>query len=216
MSALIKQIEEVFPKDLEIINRHSYFQLQYFLIGKEPTNQAKMWQCLKELQSRKENLENIDIQIDEFKDDIELENLKILEIENKEKQEENIDEINKKRITITKNKIKRKILSIDKSLNELLKKKKDIEEECDFFIKTFNFINSKEPLKHFDDVDSQKAYWGTKLLEKINLKLILNSNIDTELVETVLALPDDIPIKQFMVNKINSLADNIKKIKQNG
>ena len=214
MSVLIKQIEETIPKNLEIVNRHSYFQLQHFLIGKEPTNQSKMWQCLRELQSRKENLENIDIQSEEFKDDIELENLKILEIENKEKEEvEKLSEIDKKRIVITKNKIKRKIFSIDKSLSELLNKKKNIEEECEFFIKTFNFINSKESLKHFDDLDSQKDYWGTKLLEKINLKLILNSNIDTELVETIIALPDDIPIKQFMVNKINSLADNIKKIK---
>jgi hypothetical protein len=212
VSGLINQIEELFPKDLEVVNRHSFFQLQHFLIGKEPTNQSKMWQCLKELQSRKDNLESIEIQIDEHKDDIDLENLKILEIEEKENSE-NLSEINKKRTIITKKKIKRKISSINRAVVELLNKKKNIEEECDFFIKTFNVINSSEPLKHFDDLESQKAYWGTKLLEKINLKLILNSNIDTELVETILALPDDIQIKKFMVNKINSLADNIKKIK---
>jgi hypothetical protein len=215
MSDLIKKIDETLPEDLEVVNRHSYFQLQYFLIGKEPTNQAKMWQCIRELQSRKDNLENIDIQLQEFNDDTELENLKILEIENKENTE-GLSEIDKKRLLITKNKIKRKIFSIQKSIKDLIKKKKDIEEECEFFIKSFKNINSQEPLKHFDDYESQKNYWGTKLLEKINLKLILNSNIETDLVETVLSLPDDIPIKNFMVKKINLMTENMKKIKQNG
>lgn len=197
---------------MEIANRHSYFQLQYFLIGKEPTNQSKMWQCLRELQSRKDNLENIDIQIQEYKDDIQLEELKILELEENEKKED-LSDINKKRVLIGKNKIKRKIISIEKSLKDLFKKKNDIEEECDFFIKMFKNLREKEPLKNFDDLESQKEYWGTKLLEKINLKLILNSNIDPELIETILALPDDIPIKNFVINKLNSMAENIKKIK---
>jgi hypothetical protein len=212
MSEIIKRIDEAIPSDLEIVNRHSYFQLQYFLIGKEPTNQAKMWQCLRELQSRKDNLENIEIQIQEFLDDIDLENLTITEIEDKEKNQI-LNELEKKKINIAKNKIKRKIFSIEKSLNDIIKKKKDIEEECEFFIKTFENIKSKEPLKHFDDLESQKNYWGTKLLEKINLKLILNNNIDSELVETILSLPDDVPIKSFMLKKINLMTENMKKIK---
>lgn len=215
MSDLIKKIDETLPSNIEIVNRHSYFQLQYFLIGKEPTNQAKMWQCLRELQSRKDNLENIDIQIQEFYDDIELEKLRILEIEKKEDAGV-LCEIESKRFSIAKNKVKRKIFSIEKSLKDLIRKKKDIEEECEFFIKTFKNISSLEPLKHFDDLDSQKNYWGTKLLEKINLKLILNNSIDAELVETILSLPDDVPIKNFMLKKINLMTENMKKIKQNG
>jgi hypothetical protein len=215
MSELIKKIDETLPLNLEIVNRHSYFQLQYFLIGKEPTNQAKMWQCLRELQSRKDNLENIDIQMQEFTDDIELEKLRILEIENKENNG-SLCEIESKKLSIARNKVKRKIFSIEKSLKDLVRKKKDIEEECEFFIKTFTNISSLEPLKHFDDIDAQKNYWGTKLLEKINLKLILNNSIDAELVETILALPDDVPIKNFMLKKINSMTENMKKIKQNG
>jgi seryl-tRNA synthetase len=210
MSNLIKTIDNLFPENLELASRHSFFQLQYFLIGKEPTNQSKMWQCLRELNARKENLENIALQIEEENDNIDLENLNLLELEQKEKQE--ISELDKKRIQITKNKINRKINSLSKNIKSLSKKTKDIEEECEFFIQTFNSIKEKEPLKHFDDLEAQKNYWGTKLLEKINLKLILNSNIDTDLVETILALPDDIPIKKFMLNKINSLSNNVKKI----
>ena len=53
-------------------NRHSYFQLKYFVIGKEPTLQAQMWQCLRELQARKETLDGITLEIDDTKDQIEL------------------------------------------------------------------------------------------------------------------------------------------------
>jgi len=34
--------------------RHSYFKLRYFLIGKETTHQGKMWQYIRELKYRKE------------------------------------------------------------------------------------------------------------------------------------------------------------------
>ena len=52
----------------EVVSRHSYFQLKYFLIGKEPTNQAKMWQCLRELKARQEILNSVDLQLEEEKD----------------------------------------------------------------------------------------------------------------------------------------------------
>ena len=82
MSNILEKIQELFPKDLELSSRHSYFQLQYFLIGKEPTNQSKMWQCLRELKSRKDNLESIDLQIEEEKDNLEFQKLSLLELEN--------------------------------------------------------------------------------------------------------------------------------------
>ena len=53
-------------------NRHSYFQLKYFVIGKEPTLQAQMWQCLRELQARKETIDSLALEIEDTKDQIEL------------------------------------------------------------------------------------------------------------------------------------------------
>ena len=79
------------------------------------------------------------------------------------------------------------------------------------FVETFKNIEKIEPLKNFDDLDSQKDYWGTKLLEKINLRILLQKNVDTELIETALALPDDTPIKQQVINKLNYLQNNILK-----
>jgi len=56
----------------DVAQRHSYFQLKYFLIGKEPTNQSKMWQCLRELKSRKESLKSILLEREDLKDKLEL------------------------------------------------------------------------------------------------------------------------------------------------
>ena len=46
----------------EVAERHSYFQLRYFLIGKEPTIQSKMCQCIKERKIRKEALDSLELE----------------------------------------------------------------------------------------------------------------------------------------------------------
>lgn len=208
MNNLIEKINGLTKQG--VISRHSYFQLKYFLIGKEPTNQAKMWQCIKELQARKENLENLSLQIEEEKDKIEIQEINLLKL-NKTKNKD-IDDLLKREIEVKERKINRSIKNIKNTIKTLEEKKIFMEEECEFFIQTFKNIEKVEPLKHFDDLEAQKEYWGTKLLEKVNLKILLENHIDTELVETILALPDDIPIKKQILNKLNSLQSNILKL----
>ena len=168
-----------------------------------------MWQCLRELKSRQETLDSIDLQIEEENDKLELCKLNISRIEKTEK--ETTDELDSKELTIKKRQINRAVTSTLKNIESLKNKKKDTEEECEFFVETFKNIEKIEPLKNFDDLDSQKDYWGTKLLEKINLRILLQKNVDTELIETALALPDDTPIKQQVINKLNYLQNNILK-----
>jgi vacuolar-type H+-ATPase subunit I/STV1 len=210
MSEIKEKISELLKND--VVSRHSYFQLKYFLIGKEPTNQAKMWQCLRELKARQEVLDSADLQIEEEKDNLEICNINLQRIDSKEKEIE--DELDLRELAIKKRQIKRNTLSISNNIQSLLSKKKDTEEECEFFIQTFKSIEKTEPLKYFDDLDSQKEYWGTKLLEKINLKLLLQNNIDIDLVETALSLPDDVPIKKQVLSKLNYLQSNMLKIKE--
>jgi hypothetical protein len=210
MSEIKEKISELLKND--VVSRHSYFQLKYFLIGKEPTNQAKMWQCLRELKARYEVLNSADLQIEEEKDNLEICNISLQRIDSKEKEIE--DELDLKELAIKKRQIKRNLLNISNNIESLLSKKKDTEEECEFFIQTFKNIEKTEPLKYFDDLDSQKEYWGTKLLEKINLKLLLQNNVDIDLVETALSLPDDVPIKQQVLSKLNYLQSNMLKIKE--
>jgi hypothetical protein len=202
---LIKKMDDLLKND--VVSRHSYFQLKYFLIGKEPTNQAKMWQCLRELKLRKDNLKNLLLQIEEEKDKLELHEINLIKL-NKLKDQE-IDEITAKELVVKQRQLNRAVEGVKNTILDLQEKQRFIGEECEFFLQTYNNIEKIEPIKNFDDIDAQKEYWGTKLLEKMNLKILLENNIDIELVETVLSLPDDIPIKQQVLNKLNALQANM-------
>ena len=202
---LIKKMDDLLKND--VISRHSYFQLKYFLIGKEPTNQAKMWQCLRELKLRKDNLKNLLLQIEEEKDKFELHEINLIKL-NKLKDKET-DEIITKELIVKQRQLNRAIEGVKNTILDLQEKQRFIEEECEFFLQTYKNIEKIEPIKNFDDIEAQKEYWGTKLLEKMNLKILLENNIDIELVETVLSLPDDIPIKQQVLNKLNALQANM-------
>ena len=66
MKSLIEKLQEI--TENKIPDRHSYFQLKYFVIGKEPTTQAKIRACIIELKTRKDSLENIELQLRELKE----------------------------------------------------------------------------------------------------------------------------------------------------
>jgi hypothetical protein len=213
---LIAEMDDVLKQ--EIAQRHSYFQLKYFVIGKEPTVQSKMWQCLRELKSRKESLDSIELEIEESKDKLELIDISI--------QKNNLEHSETDKLTQRENEIKiRQIERQKKALQanqiQLAERKKWIYEEAQFFLETFKNLLKVEPLKHFDDITSQKQYWTERLSQKLNLKMLTNNQLDTELIETIIALPDDMPIKKqtlgtlelrhaSMVNQLKLTMQNIK------
>lgn len=193
---LLVEMDEVLK--FEIAQRHSYFQLKYFLIGKEPTIQAKMWQCLREMKSRRDSITAIDLEIEETKDKIELLDISIEKESLYEISGENPKEsvLLQREMDINLRQLERKKKAGEKSLSELFERKKWIEEESRFFLETFKNLYKIEPLKHFDDVDAQKEYWSEKLSQKLNLKMLTHNQLDTELIETIIALPDEIPLKK--------------------
>lgn len=186
--------------------RHSYFQLKYFLIGKEPTIQSKMWQTIRELKSRKESLDSLDLEIEDTKDKIELIDI------NKQKLalEQNLDidpdrqDLVLREVIIKNRQLDRQKLSLQKKLISLDEKIKNITEECIFFVEVFKNLEKIQPLKHFDDLDSQKEYWNEKLTQKFNLKALTSGHFDTEMMETILALPDDLDVKKNVVTRLNA------------
>lgn len=198
-----KEMTEVLKNEIPL--RHSYFQLRYFVIGKEPTHQAKMWQCLRELKARKESISAVNLEIEETKDRIELlqiqsekekfaklENFKISDLLMREK------EINIRRFN-------RQITSLEESLKQLEEKKKWLEEEAKFFLDSFKILEKTEKLSNYDDVEVQNEYWNEKLKQELNLKLLLHSPLDNELIKTVLALNDELPIKKQVANMLDSI-----------
>jgi hypothetical protein len=204
----------------EVVQRHSYFQLKYFLIGKEPTNQSKMWQCLRELKTRKESLDALELEIADSKDKIELLDIGIEKLRVQAEDSPilppwntNLDEGNPstrvrlQTLDIQETEIKIRQLERQKKaaeagLLQLAERKKWLEEEARFFLETFKNLQKLEPLRPYDDLNSQKQYWGERLANKLNLKMLTHNQLDTELVETIVALPDDIPVKQQALNTL--------------
>jgi hypothetical protein len=205
---LLSNINDVLQ--VEISQRHSYFQLKYFLLGKEPTNQAKLWQSLRELKNRYDSLMAINLEIEESKDNIELLNIHTKRI--KQKIEKSIND-KQQILQIKLRKLERRQKSAQHGINQLLEKKKWLTEESRFFLEFFKNLRKVEELKPFDDLESQKQYWGEKLMRKINLKSLLQSSPDVDLIETALALPDDIPFKKQIVEHLNSIQAKIVEMK---
>ena len=180
--------------------RHSIFQLKYFLIGKEPTNQAKMWRCIDELKARKQSTDAIKLEIEDANDDLELLNMK----------EAAITETTAVEQQIARRKLKRKIAATESRLSELAQRLKGIEEESSFLVKAFNSINQIEELKPFDDLESQKNYWSEKLGQELNLRLLLGMALDMELVKTILALHSESTTKQELLGVLDGIKAKIE------
>lgn len=181
-----------------VVNRHSYFQLKYFVVGKEPTIHSKMWKCIRELQSRRESLDAMKLEIEDTTDNLSLIDVEIARLENKQpivSEDIKITELNKIEYDILLRKQNRRKKALQTSLESLIKKQKETEEEAFYFLKAFEAMASVEPLKPFDDLTEQTKYWNEKLTQLINLKILLHLPLDTELVQTAMSLSDDCPIK---------------------
>lgn len=210
------QTQENFYQDIEKIlenvapERHSYFQLKYFLIGKEPTLQSKMWQAIRELKSRKDSLDSIDLEIEETKDKIELIDISkqklALESNSESFKNKTSDEqeLSIRELIVKNRQLDRQKTSLQKKLSSLDQKIINITEECVFFVDVFKNLEKIESLKHFDDLESQKNYWNEKLTQKFNLKALTTGIFDSEMMETILALPDDVDVKKNVVSRLNA------------
>lgn len=195
----------------EVIDRHSLFQLKYFVIGKEPTTQAKLHRCLKELRARRETIDAILLEIAEKEDDLELLRL---DLKSQQDQPDPTPEA-KARRDIQQRKIQRRIVASEKGIADIKKKLKYVEEEAGFFLKAFRSLEAVEKLKPFDDLESQKDYWNNKLAEELRLRLLLRQSPDLELTKTILALDDRMEIKQAMVNLLTvAEQEHTKQIEQ--
>lgn len=177
----------------DVVERHSMFQLQCFVLGKEPTIQGKLQQCLREIKSRKSSLEALELEIAEQED-----NLVVLDIEVEEtndKYEKSDDPRKELKRDVGVRRLERKRRATLAHLGDLRKKEKDISEELMFFLSAFDQLNRREKLRPWDDPEVQKQYWSEKLRSEVNTRLLLRQLPDVELMRSILCLHDDAPIK---------------------
>jgi len=209
MSTSNMNLEEVLKKCV-IPERHSFFQLKNFVIGKECTPQAQMWQIVRELKVRRDNMEAIQLEIEEAKDMLE-ELEEQLGTKRKDALGNTLDGFG---LVVSPREIRRferSRKSLQKSLVNLESRLVYIKEEADYLLAAFNSINNNTSYVEFDNTEAQKAYWNEKIAEEINLRAILGKPIDVDLCKTALSLDDDMPIKQSIVQ---SIQQNQKRISE--
>jgi len=170
------------------LSRASFFQLNFFVLGREPTIQARIHRCVEELKSRKNSLDMAELQIEEFKDRIQLLNIKKQKISKKIKDQGELD--------IYLRQLDRKIKQTVKEIEDMENKIKTTEEEASFFINAFEELTKREAIKPWDDYQVQLEYWNEKYSREIKERILLQLPIDIEIIKSVLSLPEETEVKK--------------------
>lgn len=207
---------ELMTKAQEILDaanfpdRHTFFQIEKFIIGKEPTAQSQLWAIIRELQARVETINQFEKDLKDAEDNLELFDIKIERLdrairEESTKNESNAD-LNIKEFEINIRKLQRDKEALIISAQKVSKKLKNILEEVNYLIGGYEkIVTNYGGIKPLDDEQSQKEMWNEKLLEEFNLRLVLQRPFDPDFVRTVLCLHDDAPVKKQMVTLIENI-----------
>lgn len=195
-SELIAKVDEILGK-ADLPERHSYFQIEKFIIGKEVTVQAQMWQIVRELRARRETVESFEQQLEDAGDNLELLDIKI-ECQTRLMSGANADELNIREVEINIRKLQREKKRLLQSIDKVQNKVRCALEESRFLITAFERLEQVEELKSLDDRDAQNEYWNEKLLEEFNLRILLKNPVDSELVRTIMVLSEDAPVRQHV------------------
>jgi hypothetical protein len=174
----------------------TFFQLTYFVVGQEPTAQAKMRRCLDEMKSRRNMVKAANLEIEETND---INALHRLGIEKTDDDQEGIIRIKQ---------LKRKITSNDHHIKDLEGKVKAWLIEIDFLRECYEKIALQELPKPWNDHDVQLEYWNAKLTKDIKSKILLQNGVDIMTLETALALPNNAPIKQQLEDMLEKKEKN--------
>jgi hypothetical protein len=210
--------EEFFEKIDKVLerapeNRHSFYQLKYFVLGKEPTTQAQLWQCLKELQSRKETIETLTLQIEDTKDEIELikiDHEKFYSDTDLTYQNTKLNEICKREQVIKARRLKRKVESLLNNIDKMQKKLEFEIQEAKFFLQAFEALEKVEQLKDYDNHEAQQEFWEAKISEEINLRILTKQPLPSDLLRTALSLHEKSGVKAQVINLLEGCKAQIQ------
>jgi hypothetical protein len=200
-------------KALEISNKykipscHSAFQIKSFILGKECSDIGFLWQCIKEIQVRSENLHVLNIDYEETLDNLVLAKLEKKEIElETESVSDELKEIYKQKKEIKLRKQDRKIHKVERALDALKSQKNDILYETKIFVEEFESGLKQSNFKDYDDFQAQLEFWQAKFEKELALGQCLGQPINPELIKSCLALPKGSPLREsieFNLQTIN-------------
>jgi DNA repair exonuclease SbcCD ATPase subunit len=211
--------EELLTKAQEILNkvklpdRHSFFQLEKFVIGKEPTGNAQVWQIVRELDARHETVDAYKKDLADAEDNLELFDLRIerVDIEIRELakldlEEPSVRDLDIKEREINIRKLKREKEALIKASQKVKKKFEYVLEEMNFLVSAFDSVVAHlgNDIKPLDDREAQQEMWNEKLLEEFNLRILLQRPLDPELVRTIMCLPDGSSAKGHLTKMLEA------------
>lgn len=218
-------IEELLAKASDIIktanlpDRQTLFQIEKFVIGKEPTAQSQLWAIVRELEAKHETVEMMRKDLEDAEDNLELNDLKVERLDRAIRSLANLDssnekaadaDLNIKELEINIRKLRREKEALVKAARKVNHKLKGTLEEMRFLVAGYERVTELYgQIQPFDDEKAQKEMWNEKLLEEFNLRLLLQRPFDTEFVRCVLCLHDDAPVKQNMIALVNSLQQRL-------
>lgn len=207
-SGLSLRLDEILKKS-QLADRHSKFQLEKFVIGKEPTGQAQLWQIVRELDARRDTIQSFQKDLADAEDNLELFDLRIerlnLEIKKIAQVEDETGSLEIQEREINIRKLQREKEALVSAAQKVNYKLKCVLEETAFLVCAYDAIVAQiGEMKPLDDEEAQREMWNEKLLEELNLRVILQRPIDSELVRTIMCLPEELPVKQTMIQLLES------------
>ena len=186
-------------KETELPERHTFFQIEKFIIGKEPTHQGQLWQIVRELKARQESVENIERDLEQAEDDLELFDIKIERLNREMLKKEVLTDLDIKELELGIKKLRREKKALEKSTEKARQTMKYALEEVNYLIAGYErLLKEVGKVKPIDDEQAQAELWNEKLLEQFNLRILLKNPIDSELVKTIMALDDNTPVKKHV------------------
>lgn len=202
---LFENVQELLAK-VEMPERHTFFQMKNFIVGKECTVQGQLWQITRELRARSDSLIGLHDQIADTDDNIKLLNIAVERLRQPVEKE---DELGAQERQIRTRKVERERGSLERTLETLKKKSKYLLEEMAYLYNAHETLTKIQAMKPLDDVQAQQEYWNEKLTEELNLRLLLRHPLDCDFVKTILALEDTSPVKKQMVEILGKVQKNM-------
>jgi hypothetical protein len=211
MSEIEKSLFEVCEK-YNLPQRHTDFQIEHFIIGKECSIYGKMWQCIRELQTRKDTVKALDADLIDLQDNLAFEELSLKELQYRspdvasDQEDVVLAEIKQEKHKIEIKKQTRKVQSIENSIQKTIARKNDVLGETAKFLSLLNEIINDKSFVDINDPNAQLEFWNSKFHAELNLTAMLNQPINSELVKSVLAMPNESVAKIQLQNALGNIS----------
>lgn len=204
---IIEQTNKIL-KNAEMPDRHTFFQIEKFIVGKEPTAQGQLWQITRELQARSETVDSYKRDLADAEDNLELFDIRIerLNREIRDFADDSALDLNIQENEINIRKLQREKEALVKSSRKVNNKLKCVLEEMGFLAAGYEkIVELVGEVKSLDDESAQKEYWNERLLEEFNLRIILKRPLDPDFVKTVMSLHDDAVVKKHVTAALENV-----------